>query len=147
MSEIVIANGVTLEAINPRNCALKTDYLDNLLTTAFSIFPRVASVIGDRRITVIRGYLPYAYIMQEMTEAPDKELLKHAKGKAFVFSWENFKEHEAFILARLLYDELPGCHVIIDGIEQTVYCGLGFNRGVIIHVTANERRVIAKQAA
>ena len=146
--QLVIANGVTPWTLNPHNMALKNNYWENLMATAFTIFPRVTPVTGDdREIIVKRGFQSHAYIMQEVDPTADSDLLKHAKGMAIEFTWKDCNEDELMLVASSIYEGAQDpVKIVVDIEKHTVYVSRGVNFSTIVEKTFNESRVIRKAA-
>lgn len=106
----------------------------------------VTSVIGDRKIQIKRGFVPYSYIMQELTSAPTHDLLKHSKGLGLEFSWADWSENEALLIARTLYDlNEEHVRIIVDNAEQSIFIGRDYYESAILHKTFNDTRYLTKQ--
>ena len=145
--QLVIANGVTVWTLNPHNMALKNNYWENLLATAFTVFPNVTRVIGDKEIIVKRGFQSHAYIMQEVDPMANSDLLKHAKGMAVEFTWKGCTEDELMLVASSIFDgSSEAVKIVIDTEEMTVYVSRGTAFSTIVEKTFNESRVIRKAA-
>lgn len=145
--QIVIANGVSISTLNPQNFALKNDYMDNLLSTAFMVFPIAIEVLGDRRFIIKRGFQSHAYITQEVEAAITSELFKHTKGLALEFTWEGWTEEDALIVAKALYQRMKEpVKIIVNSDNRTMYIGRGYVESILMQQSLNERRILSRVA-
>lgn len=144
---LIIADGVTLRTLNPHNMALKNDYMENLLVTAFIAFPKIVSALGPRQFKVVRGFESHAYIMQETQGTISNDLLRHAKGYALEFTWKSATADDLMLAAIAIYDNISEpIKIIVDMEYNTLYVGRGVPSSMIIEKTLNENRVIRKAA-
>lgn len=148
MSEtLVIAKGVTLRTLNPHNTALKNDFNENLLVTAFSVFPTAAKMIGNRKFRIIRGFESHGYIMNEVSKIASADLLRHSRGMAVEFTWEKCTEDERMAMAILLYDSIEEpVKIIVNHENNSIYVGRGVENSMIIENSSNQNKVIRKAA-
>jgi hypothetical protein len=113
--QIIIAEGVTLYTLNRNNFSMKNDYMDNLLATAFSVFPLVAHVLGaEVKIEVKKGFIAYAHYVEAVNPRATEEELAFTKGLGVQFSWAGFTEDAARGLAFELSDKIQDARIIYD---------------------------------
>ena len=151
-AQIVFANGVTLWEINPDNNSLKNSYQDNLLSTAFLLFPLVTQVLGaERRISILRGFVSSSALYNEYGNVTT-ELQRHTRGLAIQFTWDGWTEDEAHRLAMELYShalkesDMP-FYVIYDIDDKSMYFGRGFPRKAkLMKKTINSTKVIREDS-
>ncbi len=145
--QIIIAKGVSLSTLNPQNFALKNDYMNNLISTAFMAFPVAAEILGDRKFFVKRGFQSHAYVTEEVESAITSELIKHTKGLAVEFTWEGWTEENALVVGKAIYQQIADpVNVIVNTENRTVYVGRGYNNSVLMHRSLNENRALARAA-
>jgi hypothetical protein len=127
--------------------ALKNDYMDNLISTAFMVFPIAAEILGDRKFFIKRGFQSHAYITQEVEAAITSELIKHTKGLALEFTWEGWTEEDALVVGKALYQRMKEpIKVIVNSENRTVYVGRGYVDSMLVQRSLNESRVLARVA-
>jgi hypothetical protein len=148
-NDIVIVEGVSLSHLNPRNAALKNDYLGNLLSTAFLVLPHVAEFLEFPPV-VKRGFLAKSYLFDNSERFDlDEEMMKHGEGLALEITWENWSSESALDVAYSVYNYVKkqakeNVLIRIDQANRTVYFGRGFDVSQIIEVENSNKRTILK---
>ena len=92
--DVKFAENVTIESLNPHNFALKNEYIDNLLSTAWLLIPAIGREYGDLKI--IRGFMSEAYMRSQnyrVENAP--HIAQHAQGLALEVTWTMFNTDDA----------------------------------------------------
>ncbi len=142
--QLVLMDGVTLRTLNPRNIALKNDYLESLLVLAFTVFPHVAEIIGGKTVTVIRGFLSRSYILDEVDPTGDEWLMKHSRGEAVEFTWEGWSPDEASAVALNLFEKVGDTkvHIMYDTDNESLYVTTACKKKKIVEKTRNQIRTI-----
>lgn len=144
---LIIANGITLWTLNPHNNALKNDFLENLLVTAFLVCKAITPVIGNRKLRVIRGFESSRYIRYEVDFNPSVDLLRHARGMALELTWESVTDEELMFAANAIFNaaEEP-VKIVVDSERKTLYVARGVDTAMISERTANKFRTVKKAA-
>ena len=94
MFDVKFAENVTIESLNPQNFAMKNDYIDNLISTALLLIPKLCRVHDDLIIT--RGFISHAHMNANVVIGSHNDYLRqHEKGLALEVSWSNFDVEDA----------------------------------------------------
>ena len=143
MAQVVIFNGVDISTLNPHNFHLKNDYIDNLLSTAFLIFPKLKSIFGNTSVRIEKAFLSASYVRNNFTTITDN-LLAHTKGLAVEFTWEGFDNDSATQVALHLYDAIKEpVLIIIKTFSNRLYVRRNVKEKKILEYNStNEKRVI-----
>jgi len=113
MYDIVFAENVTIESLNPHNFAMKNEYIDNLISTAMLIVPKIA--MEHSGIRVLRGFLSNAYIRDNFKTDIADYVQKHSMGLAIELSWDMFDLDEATSMGLLLIEQvIEPLFVLVD---------------------------------
>ncbi len=145
--QIIIANGVSLSTLNPQYFALKNDYMDKQISTAFMVFPIAANIIGDRTFLIKLGFQSHAYVTQEVEAAITSERIKHTKGLAIEFTWVEWTEEDPLVIGKALYQRMKEpVKVIVNSENRTVYVARGYMDCLLVQRSLNESRVLARTA-
>lgn len=112
--DVKFAENVTIESLNPHNFALKNEYIDNLLSTAWLLIPAIGREYGDLKI--IRGFMSEAYMRSQnyrVENAP--HIAQHAQGLALEVTWTMFNTDDAINTGLdLINTSLEPLYVIVD---------------------------------
>lgn len=113
MYDIVFAENVTIESLNPHNFAMKNEYIDNLISTAMLIIPKIAC--EHTGIRIIRGFVSAAYIRDNYNTDVADYVLKHANGLALEVTWDMFDLDDSTSVGLTLIDSIQEpLFVLID---------------------------------
>jgi len=119
MYDVVFAENVTIEALNPHNFALKNEYIDNLISTAWLVVTRVAPEVEG--IKVIKGFLSESYIRANFKSAGDA-VFQHGKGLALELTWNDFTVDKATTTGLTLINTcIEPLYVVVDS-NRTKLC-------------------------
>ena len=142
--QLVICEGVTIFTLNPHNMALRNDYINNLLGTAFLVFPIVSKCLGYKtKIMIIRGFESSAYIRQELGRTSSAETYKHSCGFAVEFTWDGWTEEVMRYLALELYDKISEyVRIVFDTTKKSIQVSRDWPQSRLIEKTRNETRTI-----
>ncbi len=140
--ECIFAEGVTLEQVNPDNHAMKTPYIDSLMTICLAVLPVVGQMVSG--IKMINGFYSRSKLFNEVLGEKDsasKEQLAHTKGLALEFSWEGYDPTNALVVARKLFDNIEdNMHIIVSDVSVGVYRHMRDKR--VIRLTGNSRNTV-----
>lgn len=110
---VVFAENVTIESLNPHNFAIKNEYIDNLLSTAWLLIPKIG--VRQSGIRIIKGFLSEAYMRKHYKTDNALHLLQHSRGLALEVSWDMFTVDDALLVGHALMDECyEPLYIIID---------------------------------
>ena len=114
----------------------------------FYMFRRLeTAVLGDRKFFIKRGFQSHAYITQEVEAAITSELIKHTKGLAIEFAWEEWAEEDALVIGKALYQRMKEpVKVIVNSEYRTLYVGRGYVDSMLVQRSLNENRALARAA-
>ena len=110
-SNINFAHGVTIYELNSYNCALKNDYINNLISMAFKILPLYNTIVGGIEIT--QGFISEA--MAKDTDFIKSERDRNfCKGLAIEFTWAGYTVDSAITLTKQYMSQIKGsCDLVI----------------------------------
>lgn len=115
-----LTNEIGLEELNPYNVALKNDYLDNLLTTAFSVIPNIYPVIGYP-IIIKRAFCSYRLMQNDHKPETPHLIEKYTQGLGIRITWDQWDFHVAKEAANAVYANIPGnMHIVINNDEKHI---------------------------
>lgn len=113
MFNVKFAENISIESLNPHNFAMKNEYIDNLISTAWLIIPKIATDVDGLR--VVKGFLSDAYMRQNYRLEKLEHLTRHGSGLALELTWESFTVDDATSIGiKLLEETLEPLLVIVD---------------------------------
>jgi len=139
------AKGVTMTDLNQFNHALKNDFINSLICTAFKVFPFINTKVSG--IRVVNGFVSEAHakaIGLIKTDA-DKAF---TNGTAIEFTWTDYDPGQAVVMFRALLSEMPDCFELLIKPESVVIFSERNNKILsqqIKHDDIFETRIISKQ--
>lgn len=101
--DLIFAEGITLNQINPHNFSLKNKYMDNLITTSMTVLPVIERSLENKQLKILKGFLSNSYALDRF-ETMTRSLILHTKGLALEISWDDFNENNAYFVAHNLFD-------------------------------------------
>ena len=101
---IHFAKGVSIAELNQFNHALKNDYINNLISTAFKIFPFIDKVVDGIRI--VNGFVSdaHAKAMDMVRSSTHKAF---TNGTAIEFTWMSYNKEQTILMLTNLMNEMP----------------------------------------
>ena len=98
------AKGVTMTELNQFNHALKNDFINNLISTAFKIFPFINTTVSN--IRVVNGFVSEAHAnaIGLIKSESDKDF---TNGTAIEFTWSDYDREQAILMLKSLMPKMP----------------------------------------
>lgn len=112
---LMFAKGVTFFDLNQFNHALKNDYINNLVSTAFKVFPLINPMID--KIRVVRGFVSDAHAKAMGLNDP-----LFTSGLAIEFTWEEYNPEQAIVMFKTLMPRMAvGYELVIKPESVIIY--------------------------
>jgi hypothetical protein len=140
---VVFAENVTIESLNPHNFAMKNEYIDNLISTAWLLIPKIARQQSGLRI--VKGFLSDSYMRQHYRTDNADYILKHAKGLALEVTWDMFTADDATNVGHDIIREcLEPIYVIVDSSRKKIciYRRYLTDKSVLAQLVDGSQRVV-----
>lgn len=126
-SDLLFAPNIDMWSINPFNVKMGNEYLDNVISTALSIIPKVYNMIGSNELKITRAFVPKGKIIEEKGIDANSYERKFGQGLALSFTWNEYDQTIAMQMAMDLFDNFNegdrGIHIVVNPItmELSVY--------------------------
>ena len=126
-SDLLFAPNIDMWSINPYNVKMGNEYLDNVITTALAIIPKVYIAANSAELKVTRAFVPKGKILEEKGIDANSYERKYGQGLALSFTWTEFNQDIAMQIAMDLFDNFNegdrGIHIVVNPItrELSVY--------------------------
>ena len=117
-NNVNFAKGISIHELNSYNCALKNDYINNLIATAFQILPLMNTLVHG--IEIAKGFISEAMAKDMSMLSCDRDRL-YCKGLAISFKWLDYSQEEAIKLLKDHMFKIAGAFdIIID--DSALHC-------------------------
>lgn len=131
-NDFKLSESISITELNPYNCALKNEYIDRILTLGMI----VASNVPEAKI--LSCFISEKKLRDENAKGFD---LSHGIGRAITFTWEEFTESSAIVLANRLVNQYE-CTVEINVNTSIVRLVYKTKKNKIILISNNSVNII-----
>lgn len=111
--EVVFAEGITLQEVNPESHAMKPPYMDSIVSISLEVLPILGSLVNGLRIE--KGFFSRKSLFanKKSEDKIDHNLILHTKGKALEVSWNNFDSTYLSVVKDLFSKIKSNMHIVI----------------------------------